>query len=147
MKPTNQQLEDMGFSTYAETQKAKTLATIPEIDTKIYKKVTGKYSIDINPKVIADEIEKELKPRKVNFKDSTGLEDFINDQKADGFTFENGVLTKHTTANPYPFLTEIANLITLCKVMPIDPWKVAEICCQALENNIINIYTEKEVQE
>ena len=44
----------------------------------------------------------------------------------------------------YPFLQDIAELITKCKNMPVDPWKVSELCCQALENNIINLYTEVE---
>ena len=44
----------------------------------------------------------------------------------------------------YPFLNEIAEIITLCRHMPIDPWKVSELCCQALENNIINLFTEEE---
>ena len=49
-------------------------------------------------------------------------------------------------AKEYPFLKEIAELITLCRHMPIDPWKVSELCTQALENNIISLFTEEETK-
>lgn len=160
--------------TYAEKQKAQTLSTVPEIDTEVFSKklldaklnyekeiyhpVTQKVEPDTDRNSIltndytrfTEDLERQLKPVKVTFKPTVAdlptnpLEEFINDALANGFTYENGVLTKHTTDDPYPFLKEIADLITVCKTMPIDPWKVAELCCQALENSIINEYKGEE---
>ena len=92
MKPTNEELENMGFNTYSEKQKADTLAKIPKIDTTLYSPVS-----------------------KNNSK-----------QRA------------------YTFLDDIAELLDVCRNMPIDPWKVAEIACQALENSIINTFGKGE---
>ena len=56
-------------------------------------------------------------------------------------------VTEKPRKSEYPFLQDIAELITKCKGMPVDPWKVSELCCQALENNIINLYQESEKTE
>lgn len=152
MKPTNEELEAMGFNPYADKQKADTLSQIPKIDTEVYPTVTNKVEPDTdrNSILVNDynrfnrDIEKVLKPRVIHFPDlpTNPLEDFINDYKADGFTFENGTLTKHTHTDPYPFLTDLKDCLDVLLKADLDLSAIQNVAELILENGLRKVYKE-----
>lgn len=160
MKPTNEELEAMGFNPYADKQKADTLSKIPKVNLEIEKFVNK----TIEPA--------EKKVKVIHFPDlpTNPLEEFVNDALADGFTFQNGTLTKHThveepiaphfqdkylmetdeygkvkikpITQKYDFLQDISDAIDVLIKAGLEPGDIQNVAEQILEKGLRKICRE-----
>lgn len=167
--PTNKELEEMGFNLYAEQQKADTLSRVPKIDLTIQTPIADKMKTEVieepvrkryKPKVSKTEkarkiaqyfhrdwiTEENTEPYKPTVADlpTNPLEDFINDYKADGFTFQDGVLTKHTHVEPteYPFLSDLKDTLDVLLKADLDLSAIQNVAELILENGLRKVYRE-----